>query len=97
MNEFQDDAGQSTAVLDDCAEASNTGRNLSANHRAISKASWRPRWIVLNGVGLTISDGSFVVLFRTVDGSWRPGNWIPPKVALKISELLVHGVAGLGH
>jgi RecB family endonuclease NucS len=54
-------------------------------------AIWQPKDIVDLGngsrMGITSDDGYYIVLSPSHQGSWKPTNWIPPRVAKRLGEL----------
>ncbi len=52
---------------------------------------WQAQWRVDVGngceVGITVDDGTFVVLYPYGHNRWRPGKHIPVPVAQKLGEL----------
>jgi hypothetical protein len=52
---------------------------------------WQPKELVDLGnglrMGITSDDGYYIVLSLGHEGSWKPSNWIPPRVAKRLGEL----------
>ncbi|MGB8706865.1 MAG: hypothetical protein WCD72_02805 [Dehalococcoidia bacterium] len=60
-------------------------------------AIWQPKEIVDLGngcrMGITSDDGYYVVLSPSHQGSWKPSNWISPRVAKRLGELAAFQIA----
>jgi hypothetical protein len=58
---------------------------------------WQPKELVDLGNGLRMGiasdDGYYIVLSLGHEGSWKPSNWIPPRVAKRLGELATFQIA----
>jgi hypothetical protein len=56
-----------------------------------TEMKWEPKEIIDIGnglrMGITSDDGYYIVLSASPQGSWKPSNWIPPRVAKRLGEL----------
>jgi RecB family endonuclease NucS len=59
--------------------------------------TWEPKELVDLGNGLRMGiasdDGYYIVLSQSREGSWKPSNWIPPRVAKRLGELASFQIA----
>lgn len=58
---------------------------------------WQPKEIIDIGnglkMGITSDDGYYIVLSPGGEGSWKPSNCIPPRVAKRLGELAAFQLA----
>ena len=61
------------------------------NHSDDAEINWQPQEIIDIGNGLRMgiaSDGGYyIVLSPTHNGTWKPSNCIPPRVAKRLGQL----------
>ncbi|MCJ7516207.1 MAG: hypothetical protein MUO89_09660 [Dehalococcoidia bacterium] len=56
-----------------------------------NEMKWEPKEIIDVGnglrMGITSDDGYYIVLSPCREGSWKPANYIPPRMAKRLGEL----------
>ena len=61
------------------------------NTNGEKEINWQPKEIIDIGnglrMGITSDDGYYIVLSPSREGSWKPSNCIPPRVAKRLGEL----------